>query len=906
MDRVFQDILRRPYQNVLQGIMRDVALRNVRPRMNQVLQEIRTRPNLLTQLRRVAPPRQTEREVDFNAQDVVPTLSFISVSVRIQLSTDTRTYTFNFEYQGNNLQDEIDRRIQQYFNIEFYTLLDSRVIIRNNDSVRQYDIGNMRMREQQPLDLSINLFNNVIKIKPSTENCVKTHLRNTFPLISKQKKDPIGKLGNIDGVTINELLEFCTHFKIRMIAYDIHKNVIAQHHPINPSSKFRSLIFLSYNNHIYPIKNKILEERPKKVIKETLCTQQEIKDKFKELLNNNILPAEIKLYNDEPSSFIHENTLYFVNDDYKECLNVLKLYGLEDQITPFIRFTNILDIIESLYTQTKSSQYLSFFPIEFQKSAFIYNKKMDETREIETHDKNKCYASALKNLPHLLTTDYRTNPIESINIEKDEIIENALYVASPKFPNILMPKQDIYAGEHIKFCHGKFEFTVTERIKCKKHANIYKFIIQDLYERVPEDVFKKITTRTIGAYQKAPTISISSDVTLVSPDERDPKHELIPTINDYHFQRSNEQTVKNLYNRRPIAIQIKDYVARLIYNRMADLNLTAEDIIQINTDSITFYKSSITSNLNPKDLDGWKLSNYKESTANIFDRTHPIITMKQKQPNNNTIILGYAGNGKSYHIKHNLYQKDAIVLSSKHSALTQHRQDNLNSQVLQYYNFKNLIPTEQIWIVEECGILDKSMWDLLFKGFLLKKKLIVLGDFNQLLPVNEASPYNSPDFLNWLFRNQEVMNTNWRNHFTTQYYDALINSKNPEFLKQELLKHSTKKPWEAEVIIAYRNSTVDAYNNLMLKRLNKTIEDPDVPMICIDNELREKEIFNQYQFKSQDIDPEDLKHFKPAYARTIYNLQGDQVKSYYIAEEDIDYLTKCREAYTIISRLKTK
>ena len=104
--------------------------------MNRVLEEIRNRPNILSQLRRVAPPRQTNREVDFNAQDVVPTLSFISARIKIQLSNDEREHTFNFEYQGNNLQDEIDRRIQQYFNIEFYTLLDSRIIIRKSEERR--------------------------------------------------------------------------------------------------------------------------------------------------------------------------------------------------------------------------------------------------------------------------------------------------------------------------------------------------------------------------------------------------------------------------------------------------------------------------------------------------------------------------------------------------------------------------------------------------------------------------------------------------------------------------------------------------------------------------------------------------------------------------------------------------
>jgi len=155
------------------------------------------------------------------------------------------------------------------------------------------------------------------------------------------------------------------------------------------------------------------------------------------------------------------------------------------------------------------------------------------------------------------------------------------------------------------------------------------------------------------------------------------------------------------------------------------------------------------------------------------------------------------------------------------------------------------------------------------------------------------------------------MNTNWRNSFTTTYYDSLINSKDSNYLKQEILKYSTKNPEDAEVIFAYRNKTVDQYNEYMLNHLNKTLDDPDVPMICTTNKLRDYNIYNQYQFTTQEIrniitDPEfDMeKHFRPAYARTLYNLQGDQVKSYYIAPEDIDYFTKPREAYTIISRIK--
>ena len=48
-----------------------------------------------------------------------------------------------------------------------------------------------------------------------------------------------------------------------------------------------------------------------------------------------------------------------------------------------------------------------------------------------------------------------------------------------------------------------------------------------------------------------------------------------------------------------------------------------------------------------------------------------------------------------------------------------------------------------------------------------------------------------------------------------------------------------------------------------------------------------------------------IKRFTLGYARTIYNMQGDECESYYWATEDNKHLTP-RVAYTIISRLKGK
>ena len=854
----------------------------------------------------------------------------VSVKFNARLSDEVILRTLPpFEYEGNNVQGEIARRITEYLNHQNWELIPDGTTIRitQKRKTREFDYAQNRMRDQQPFNLSVNIFRNLIEVEPSVENCVKTYLRKAYPDISKQKKDPIGNLGNEDGVTPEELKEFCKQRHIKMIAYNTNKEVIATYKPEVFSKKYKALIYLYYGNHIYPIDNKYLETKTNKIVKSEYLTEEALADKFNELITAHILPSDIIMKQDQVSSFIHESTHYFHNPEYEDCLILLTAFGIEDKIEPRMGFITAMDCIETIYTQSQSSPYTSFFPIDHIKTPFYYNTKHDG-RPTTTIDKNKAYSHAFMNLPYLLTTDYRQYPIQD---NPTAIEENALYIATPKTPNILMPKQDIYSGQHLLFCSKKFSFTLQERINCKKHDNIYNEIIQDLQDKIPNDLFKRILNKLIGSYARSPSKHPSSKATLVNDDDRNPNHYHIP-YGKYYLQLDTEEHVRDLYNRRPIAIQIKDRTAQTIYEKMVELKLRDTDIVQIKTDSITFYtgdrviveepepvriRRDGTPNIRKirigKLIDDWKLETYKPSLACIYDQDPPTITMKQHLANDNTLITGYAGNGKSYYIQNTLVPQDPdyLILSSKHSALTQHRTNNLNADVIQAYAWGRSIPKEHHLIVEECGILSRYEWDILFKCFLMGKKLTVLGDFQQLLPYGEHATFNSPAFLNWLFTNQTQMNTNWRNNFSTTYYDSLINSKDQSYLKQEILKYSTKNPEDAEVIFAYRNKTVDQYNDYMLNYLNKTLDDPDVPMICTTNKLRDHNIFNQYQFTTQEIrdqinDPEfDMeKHFRPAYARTLYNLQGDQVKSYYIAPEDIDYFAKPREAYTIISRIK--
>jgi hypothetical protein len=208
----------------------------------------------------------------------------------------------------------------------------------------------------------------------------------------------------------------------------------------------------------------------------------------------------------------------------------------------------------------------------------------------------------------------------------------------------------------------------------------------------------------------------------------------------------------------------------------------------------------------------------------------------------------------------------------------------------------------------------RTHWDLLYKWYLLGKTITAYGDFRQLLPVKEYAPFNAQSWLDLMFSTQLVKNENHRNDFTPEYYDGLINDTLD--IGAELLEYSTETPEDAEVIIAHRNEIVDAYNIRMAEYYNIEYElddnghitsiQPGVKLICKDNDLRDKNIYNNMMFDSETIDEDDLKHFKLAYARTLYNLQGDAVESFYVAPEDMDYFTQPRFAYTLISRLKTK
>jgi hypothetical protein len=656
---------------------------------------------------------------------------------------------------------------------------------------------------------------------------------------------------------------------------------------------------------MYLLKNKFLVEKPNTDVKYQYLDQEQHQEFFISLLKQSILPANIKTDGYQATEFTHEDITYFHNPDYSRVQSVVKEFMFTDKVHPQTSLSNVTTYLERLY-HGDPSQLNSFFPLNHQKPAFLYSTQPDKSRPTETIDYNKAYSSILQNLPFLLQTDIRTYQHEYTT---KYTTEHALYIATPETPNILMPRQDIYTGTHIKYVKKLgLPFTIQERLDAKHHPNIYKAIVQDIYNRVDETTAKQVINSTIGRFEQTPKQKQKYTSQVVNKENRNKSHST-PLVDDYYLEHEGTPYVSSVYNRKPIAIQVKDTMYRILFEKMMELNKTDADIVQINTDSITFYNDYNAPIKTGTKRGDWKKGTYKPIPATIYDHIQPFTSFQQSIPNHNTLITGPAGNGKSYHIQNNMDLTDAIILSSKHSAIRQHRTKNLNAEVIQKYCYeeagRNNIPAEQHIIVEECGILTRQHWDFLFKCVLLNKKLTLLGDFNQLLPVNEEHPFNQPLFLNLIFAHQKTKNENWRNNFPLSYYNELL-TKSPEFLLQELQKYSTKTPEEAEVIIAYRNTIREKYNTYMLSYHNKQKLDPGVPLICKTNDLRKHNIYNNFLVTRDELDLDDEqidKHFEPAYARTLYNLQGDEVKSFYVAPEDLRWFVNNRMAYTLISRL---
>jgi AAA domain-containing protein len=823
---------------------------------------------------------------------------------------------------------------------------------------------NSKMRETVPLNIDHLFKFESIKINMLDTNCVKSYLFSKYP---KHKK-AIMVLGNEKGVTNEELYNFCVKYNIKMYSQNLEASVIIKNDPIN-NSKMPRMYYIYYNNHIYPQKAIPQMYKSQKNNYDQIIYVEKCKQALIRLLDSGELPVHVSVTpvdnasgphgrcidssGAKVNSFTHNNICYTGNDLFEESKKVLKLFGLQDKITPDINHNKVMALIEKKYNEEEKVKLNSFLPNhnQFIKSACAFTKGIiDENRPIGTIDKNNCYAWVLSQLPFLPTCNLMQHSIKTEFPSDYKIVDEYIYIATPiksknLFHKLLMPSESLYNGYYLNLLRNEVgvQFILKECIQGNKSNNIYNKIVPDIRQfvndgKISQEFAKSMVNNYIGCTEASTDTQII-DVfqNIYSAEDIESVDGFMYKINKDYYMTYQTKKVYNVQTKKPIGIFIKDMAKYFTYKKIISMGIKAEDIIQIFVDSFTFYTDNIP-NFNIEDhispsFDGWKIeefTNHHCKDLSIYNNNNLSFSKLTSQMNiKNQLIIAPAGSGKTYEIINkiipSLGHNDYIVLLPTHDTRADYVKAKLTShQVYQKYIYSNKIPSEQVIIIDEIGLYDSKGQLLIYKCAMAGKHIISVGDFEQLLPVKESSPFNNQSYLKSLYKNISTLDQNMRNNFTKQYYKQLRTTDDYNFLTDEVHKHSTKKYTDAEVIITYYTKTRDKYNALMLQHLGFTSQfEKGVRLQCISNDMYKKhEITNRMTFKIMNIKSgifelkdelfgqiykltkKELKtHFRCAYAITLYAIQGKSVSSYYFPKED-NYAINNRSSYTIISRLK--
>lgn len=767
-------------------------------------------------------------------------------------------------------------------------------------------IRSMRLEDVQPLKL--RALGGFIDNNIPTEGtlCVENYLLKAY---KKIKPQAIKELS--DNATIITIKAFCEEYSISMRAYDINFKLLDKFDKPAHARSYRALMYVAHSGHMYvltppPQANlDAFAKRAKKIYQKLWANANEVKVVDGHELNAEILKIAgngeevdnvLKGANKgELLGMVHDKTIFICNQDYHECETILGLFGLGAKLSPFTRLSNVYKKIESLYAFDKDDKKVrldSFNPYldNVTKTAFNYARYVPASEEAnkgvkyESIDANKAYSSALQQLPFLLVCDIKRNAIAVHKVDNDgfEGSIHSLYHLDPIKSGILFNERSVYSGLHLyesmrlRFPdqqperHGSKYFQIPYRLfskvfvveseitefQCSSVDNVLSQMVTDIFERCDPNIGKQVVNRAIGRFQLPFSYETSTYEfeKLCNKAEKELSTGFATTIGRDYYAIFNEVDCEefHLQNRKPIAIQIQDRHRRNVFEKIRELNIKEEDVLVVNTDSVTFRvrdtdkSSKFQWKLHPDALGGWKRQKVvipkEDRPVNPKDIT-PVLSMDHIRTHihpDNIIYDCYGGAGKTTAVLRALGgdetsvlydllkdEDDILVISPHGKPLVDYKRWNKNAGGLAFAQTGRTLdvqvcdhflvfgcsairemPPQNTIIIDEHGLQSPKHWDFVYKLALSGKKIICLGDFKQLLAVGENRPLNRWSFLNLIFPNKGEMSENWRNHFTKKFYDDTIAG----YLTTKILEKYTVKWEDAQMIICYENSTCADYN----------------------------------------------------------------------------------------------
>jgi hypothetical protein len=734
------------------------------------------------------------------------------------------------DYYIDNIIDNNGKYIFKYTTNGIIEVTDEEFVKveNNNKKIRSM----MILRDSNPINIS-NMFD-CIDLNKSDINCVVNAISKRCT--KKEARELENILEKHEDINAKQLYDNCVKYNRNCVLYDISGNILYQNKS-EQRKHCKKLYFLCYNEHLYVLDNTY--ENSKKSVDECdikNVSQEKLDKKFMNLIENKILPTEIKFYNGRINQFINDNTIYFVNDNYKAIHTYLKKFGLEDKITINTKISNVMKIIENKYIECS---HKSFFPFDFTKQACSYvNPNVDYNKKMKSIDGIKFYSQCLSDLPYLIYCDFKT---ASIKLNPTEIVDHYLYKVNTS-DSILTPSNGVYWGRLLILAKNNgVKIDLLEEIETTTMPNHYTEIINDIYNEYDEDIHamynegqlksqhmaKDIVNRYIGLMKGDNSIRKSEEITDYIPEkELDYETNILKLkiCNGIHHFKYNVSDVScNINNNYPINIQIKDFSNIRLAEKINELNIKNNDIVAIFTDNIIYYENDHINKF--EDCKYWKeikvdIDKIKNFTCPNFEGINDgfSFTKPNYESTNAILVDSYAGSGKSTYIKNKIIPKlndNYIVLTPSHSTLESYK-CNYNANVIQLYTNTNKIPSQKNIIVDEYGMMDRKGWALLIKCSILKKNIFCYGDRRQLAPVGEEFKELSDHFLKSFFKKIHVCEANYRNNIPRNIYETAMNERlNKKEIENLVDKYCNNK--NANVYIGICKNTVFKKNLEILK-----------------------------------------------------------------------------------------
>jgi hypothetical protein len=495
------------------------------------------------------------------------------INNEILVDTDTvHTIMLDSFYLQNSTIRDLEEQ-----DIVIVTMPEVKFITRNNIEL---SFNNMVLRGVA-LNLC-NLYGESVDLNNSDDNnCVKNYMVKSYSKISKTKKLPD------DGITPEQIKSFCEEYKIKMVLFDIDKNVICQHTPETKNKSYKNFVGIAYNNHFYPVANKELN-RMVKVEPKQFVYSDNLQIKLIEILNDRQYPNNLELYQDELTSIQLNETVFHSNIDYDTCSSILSKLGIGDKMTFFTNKQNVSKTIEKLFLKSSVDSY---FPYNSGEGGYSFlNENFDDTKSTITIDHNKHYSDALRRLTNLIKIDIKT----AVHVyNPTELKDGFFYIAKPRFSNLLMPITGFYSYEFLKYCQKEgLEFELVEAISCSYTENYYTEMINTLYEKLSNEDFKFVVNCMIGQMEKkADEKTVMKFIKIANEDETKTTDKYVRRINkEYNIIYDIQKVAnKNILNKVPIRVQALCEARKIVYEKLKALKLGRDDIKQIRTDGGCMY-----------------------------------------------------------------------------------------------------------------------------------------------------------------------------------------------------------------------------------------------------------------------------------------------------------------------------